>query len=151
MRVPVSMTVNGRPVRIEVEPRTLLVEALRVLSADGGRIVPGRSRGGGKRSKSRLEPRISRQVRGTGTMAPTGGRPKNADQDTLVMHLAIDWYQATGERPEQGRSDATGFGELVHSVFDWLGELGATQALRRYWPIVNSAEKAQIPGGEEIR
>ena len=30
MRVPVSMTVNGRPVRIEVEPRTLLVEALRV-------------------------------------------------------------------------------------------------------------------------
>jgi aerobic carbon-monoxide dehydrogenase small subunit len=29
MRVPVSMTVNGRPVRIEVEPRTLLVEALR--------------------------------------------------------------------------------------------------------------------------
>jgi aerobic carbon-monoxide dehydrogenase small subunit len=30
MRVPVSMTVNGRPIRIEVEPRTLLVEALRV-------------------------------------------------------------------------------------------------------------------------
>jgi carbon-monoxide dehydrogenase small subunit len=29
MRVPVSMTVNGRPVRIEVEPRALLVEALR--------------------------------------------------------------------------------------------------------------------------
>ena len=29
MRVPVSMTVNGRAVRIEVEPRTLLVEALR--------------------------------------------------------------------------------------------------------------------------
>jgi len=29
MAVPVSLTVNGRPVRIEVEPRTLLVEALR--------------------------------------------------------------------------------------------------------------------------
>jgi hypothetical protein len=127
-----------------------LVKALRVLSADGGRIVPGRSRGGGKRSKSKLEPRIGRQVRGTGTMAPTGGRPKNADQDTLVMHLAIDWSQATGERPEQGRSDATGFGELVHCVFDWIAKPGARQALRRYWTTVKSAKVRPTAGGFEV-
>jgi hypothetical protein len=67
------------------------------------------------------------------------------------MHLAIDWCRATGQPPDQGRSDATGFGELVHSVFDWLGELGATQALRRYWRMVNSVGKTHAPGGEEIR
>ena len=128
-----------------------LVEALRTLTAVGGRIVPGRSRGNGKRSRSKLEPVIGEQVRGIAETAPSGGRPPHEDQDTLVMHLAIDWCRATGQPPNQGRSDATGFGELVHSVFDWLGELGATQALRRYWRIVNSAEKTQIPGGEEIR
>ena len=128
-----------------------LVKALCTLTANGGRIVPGRSRGGGKRSKSKLEPVIGGQVRGIAETAPSGRRPPHEDQDTLVMLLAIDWCQATGQRPAEGRSDATGFGELVHSVFDWLDEAGATQALRRYWGVVNSAEKTQNPGGEEIR
>jgi hypothetical protein len=127
-----------------------LVMALRTLTAIGGRIVPGRSRGGGKRSKSKLEPVIGKQVRGIGETAPSGGRPPDTDQDTLVMHLAIDWYQATGRPPEKGRSDATGFGELVHSVFDWLGDHGATQALRRYWTTVKSAKVRPITGGFEI-
>jgi hypothetical protein len=128
-----------------------LVKAMRTLAANGGRVVPGRSRGGGKRSKSKLEPVIGGQVRGIAETAPSGGRPPHADQDTLVMHLAIDWYRATDQPPEDGRSDATGFGELVHSVFDWLCEPGATQALRRYWREVNSAKKTKVSGRQEIR
>jgi hypothetical protein len=128
-----------------------LVEALRTLSADGGRIVPGRSRGRGKRSKGKLEPMIGAQVRGIGETAPKGGRPAHANQDNLVMHLAIDWCKATGQSPEDGRSDTTGFGEVVHSVFDWVGEPGATQALRRYWTAVKSAKMTPIPGGMVIR
>jgi hypothetical protein len=66
------------------------------------------------------------------------------------MHLAGDWLRATERMPEPGRSDRTGFGKLVHLVFEWvcLPEAGsqkpideaierATEAasycLRRYW------------------
>lgn len=126
-----------------------LVEAIRILSATGGQIVMGRSRGGGKRSRRKLEPMIAGQVRGTGDTAPKGGRPGHAEQDALVRNLAIDWYRATGQRPEAGRSDHTGFGDLVHSIFDWVGEPGAVQALRRYWAAVSNVKTRSIPGGVE--
>jgi hypothetical protein len=51
------------------------------------------------------------------------------------MHLALDWYQATGKRADRGRSDGTGFGELVHSVLQHLeiSPGAAAHALRTYW------------------
>lgn len=127
-----------------------LVEALRVLSADGGRGVAGRSRGGGKRSRARFEPVIIGEVRGVGTRDHTGGRPAEAARHELVMHLAVDWLTATGQAPEAGRSDSIGFGDLVHSVFQWLDvsadtSEAASYALRRFWDIKTPAAPFIVP------
>jgi hypothetical protein len=51
----------------------------------------------------------------------------------LVTHLAVDWDIASGSEPSPGRSDHTGFGDLVHCVFQWVNEPSPDQALRRYW------------------
>jgi hypothetical protein len=110
-----------------------LIEAVAVISAHGARVVFGRSRGGGKRSGRRLEPLILGEVRGGTDHRRQGGRPPARRRDQLVMHLALDWYTATEAMPKAGRSDRTGFGDLVHAVFDWNDEPGAAQALRRYW------------------
>jgi hypothetical protein len=67
-----------------------LVAALQVMTAEGGRIVRGRSCGGGKRSGLRVEPVIMGEVRGAGTARHHGGRPANERHQTLVVHLAID-------------------------------------------------------------
>jgi hypothetical protein len=121
-----------------------LVKAIGALCAEGGRIVPGRSRGRGKRSEPALEPMILGQVRGSGDTGPSGGRPRHDEQDSLVQNLAVDWLRATGRLPQSGRSDHTGFGELVHGVFDWADEPGAMQALRRYWVAMKSAKTRPV-------
>jgi hypothetical protein len=110
----------------DAEPSTLVL-ATRVVTAKAAQIVEGRSRGQGKRSGPKIEPIIER--------VPGGGRPRNAEQQDLVMYLALDWVQHTGEMPTSGRSDHKGFGELVHSVFQWLAlpEGSAAYALRQYW------------------
>jgi len=64
----------------------------------------------------------------------------------LVMHLALDWLHATGQQPQKGRDDKRGFGDLVHSVFDWLEvtrdpRQAAIYALRRYWDTEKSAKE----------
>ena len=116
-----------------------LVKALRVLAAEGAQIVVGRSRGCGKRSARRVEPMILGEVRGTAASKRKGGRPSEDARHELVMHLAMDWLHATSQHPGTGRSGETGFGDLVHSVFQWLlnnedgGSEAATYALRRYW------------------
>ena len=46
--------------------------------------------------------------------------PGQDTRDALVMHLAVDWTIATGTEPLPGRSDHAGFGDFVHSVFQWL-------------------------------
>ena len=58
--------------------------------------------------------------RGAGTTTHAGGRPKNVEQEELVLSLALDWLRATGDKPAAGRSGNRGFGDLVHSVFQWL-------------------------------
>jgi hypothetical protein len=119
--------------------RDMLIDVTRALSAAGARIVEGRSRGGGKRSRLRMEPVIMGHVR-SGTERHRGGRPKNQTQQQFVMHLSTDWLTATGKPPSPGRSDSTGFGDLAHSVFQWL-ELpqgSAAHAMRRYWAEVKS-------------
>jgi hypothetical protein len=112
-----------------------LIRATQVLSADGGQWVAGRSRGGGKRSGPVLEPSIRGQVRGAGGVR-RGGRPDKADLQELILQLHGDWLHATEALPSAGgRGDRTGFGDLVHSVFQWIGESEETAAyaLRRYW------------------
>jgi hypothetical protein len=58
------------------------------------------------------------------------------------MHLALDWLTATCKPPKRRRSDKTGFGDLVHSVFQWLSlpEGTATYALRKYWAAAKAFE-----------
>jgi hypothetical protein len=100
-----------------------LLTAVRLLSAEGARFVAGRSRGGGKRSGIRLEPVIMGEARGVGSAHHRGGRPRGTFHLELVQCLALDWLQ-TGEDPKPGRSDHGGFGDLVHSVFQWLSFAG---------------------------
>jgi hypothetical protein len=112
-----------------------LIRATQVLSGDGAQWVVARSRGGGKRSGPRLEPSIRGQVRGAGGVR-RGGRPEREDLQGLILQLRGDWLHGTEAMPlAGGRSDHTGFGDLAHSVFQWIGESEetATCALRRYW------------------
>jgi hypothetical protein len=123
-----------------------LVAALRILSQEGRLIVEGRSRGAGKRSHRRVEPMIMGEVRGADSTVDRGGRPQNSDNQDLVMRLAGNWHSATGEVPKPRRSDSTGFGDLVHGAFQWLGlpEGSAAYASRRYWADVKRG-KAREP------
>ena len=148
-------------------PKAMLLEAIQALFSDGGAVVQGRARPSGKRSRSRLEPRILGQVRGaapvqsateasTGCMErppspPGSGRPRSDAEDKLVMHLAVAWRSITGLEVRSGRSDRTPFGDLVHHVFCWLGLETAEQSLRRFWDEVRSAEIIDIEGGQVFR
>jgi len=121
--------------------------ALRALSSAAERVVHGRSRGGGKRSRPQVEPMIMGVVRGTDTHSSRGGAPILEAHHELVMHLALDWLHATGQQPQKGRDDKRGFGDLVHSVFDWLEvtrdpRQAAIYALRRYWDTEKALKKA---------
>ncbi len=111
-----------------------LVNGIRLMTAEGAQIVAGRSRGGGKRSESRIGPIIMGETRGIGAGKRRGGRPANSAQADLVMHLAADWLESTGKVPILVRSDKDGFGDLVHCVFQWLDlpEGSAAYALRTY-------------------
>jgi hypothetical protein len=129
----------------------ILVKTLRILTAEGGRIVTGRSRGRGKRSRSRFEPSIMGEVRGAGTRDHKGGAPTRAALHDLVMHLALDWLPATEEPPKPGRSDRTGFGDLVHSVVQWCDLPGdsheaAVCALRGYWSAMKGTNHRRHEG-----
>jgi hypothetical protein len=126
------------------------IEAVRTLSSEGGRGVPGRSRGAGKRSRPQLEPVIMGVARGAGTQGLRDGAPTKDALHQLVMHLALDWLHATGRSPKPGRSDNRGFGDLVHSVFQWLDVSGdfsetAAYALRRYWDTGKPKKKRAAP------
>jgi hypothetical protein len=131
-------------------PDDELVRVLPALVQDGGRWVQGRSRGRGKRSAPRFEPRIMGVVRGSPEAKSMGGRPRKEATRTLVMHLAGVWCRSTGRIPGTGRSDRCGFGKLVHMVFQWIFVPGvasqeaidaaieratevASNCLRQYW------------------
>jgi hypothetical protein len=114
----------------------------------GGMMVTGRRRESGRRSRARFEPMVLGVVRGsrpcskqatveganrTEVGAMSNGRPRDDAALQLISFLAVDWTLATEQRPVQGRSDKTPFGDLVHQVFGWLERPDATGALRRYW------------------
>jgi hypothetical protein len=152
----------------ETAPEAELLDAVRTFSSDGGVVVQGRARAGGKHSKSRLEPIILGRARGAASPSrakaepstgrrenqppsPGIGRPRAEAADKLVMHLAVYWRLVTGLAPQPGRSDQTPFGALVHHVFGWLGLETAEQSLRRYWDDVQDAEIIEIVGGQVFR
>ena len=116
-----------------------LIAATRVLSADSADRVDGRRRGPDRRSASHLEPRILGEVRGVGAQIEHGGRPPPVARLELIRDLVGDWRRATGQEPKSGRSDRSGFGELVYHVFAWLGlsDSSAERTLRRYWDKVD--------------
>jgi hypothetical protein len=65
------------------------------------------------------------------------------------MNLALDWFEATRQMADMGRSDHTGFGQLVHSVFQWLDiskdpYAGATYAPRRFWEEVERGREVNF-------
>lgn len=108
-----------------------LIEAAFGLTSHGGRFVNP------SRGPHRLEPIIMGKARGDDENNNKGGRPKNDALQKLVRHLAFDWSQLTGDLPETTRSDATGFGDLVYWVIDWIGDWddpseAASNALRSY-------------------
>jgi hypothetical protein len=130
-------------------PVAKLLEVVRTLFSDGGVIVEGRARPGGKRSKPHFEARILGQVRGAASPSrttaeapsaspekrpppPGNGRPRADAAGDLVMNLAIDWHQVTGHAVPPDRSDQSPFGAFVHRVFGWLDIETAEQSLRRY-------------------
>lgn len=126
---------------------TDLVEVLKVLVSEGGRLMIARP---DRPTSLHFEPMIMGVIRGMGEGFGKGGRPSLSARDELVMHLAIDWMQATGEPPQRGRRDCDGFSGLVHRIFDVLEVVnvqgpdevpdhnGAEQALRRYWAAVEN-------------
>ena len=122
-----------------------LVTALRVMTATGAKMVQGRSRGAGKRSSLRQEPQILGVIRGTGAASNHGGRPRNEGHQSLVMRLALAWFTATNESPKPGRSDKSGFGDLVHSVFQWLDQPqdSAGYALRQFWGVLQRRKRQE--------
>jgi hypothetical protein len=132
-----------------------LVAALGILSAEGGGWVAGRSRGDGKRSRPQFEPMIMGEVRGTGARDLSGGAPSDDAGRELVMRLALDWRHATGHEPKPGRSDCAGFGDLVHSVYQWLDDSEqarerAVYALRWYWGTLKSKRRRAAPFAEPL-
>lgn len=122
-----------------------LVRAVQVLAARGGVIVPGRSRGHGNRSRSRIEPYVMNVARGAVDQKRSGGRPSDLDfKISLIGRLADPWQRFTGTFPKPGRSDHTGFGDLVHSVFQWLGASGPSYALREWWKEIRRTEERWV-------
>lgn len=116
-------------------PPDALVSLLRSCLFQGGQLVPGRKRPGGKQSAPRLEPLIlSRGKARQNDDVKAGGRPSDDDLRLLISFLAVDWLLSTGLQPHKGRSDYTPFGALVFMVFRWIGEEDkAAHSLRTYW------------------
>jgi hypothetical protein len=111
-----------------------LLRATQAMTSGGAVIVPGRSRGAGKQSRQRIEPYVMGVVRGAPGDKPKGGRPGQVVTFFFVCSLAESWERATGAFPKAGRSDHTGFGDLIHHVFGWLDHpASAENSLRYFW------------------
>ena len=82
---------------VATAPGNELAPLLLALLIDGGQLVPGRKRPGGKQSRLRFErtiavlPRTLKNIDGF-----AGGRPSNDDLRLLISFLAVDWLLSTG-------------------------------------------------------
>jgi hypothetical protein len=131
---------------IRTAPAEQLIPALRLLIAEGALLVVGRSRGGGVRDPSRIEPVIMGVSRGSRAetapaedcipTSPRGGRIAATAETDLVMHLAIDYLNLTGKPGSFTREDKRIIGRIVAYLFDELKIKNAPWVLRRYWDAV---------------
>ena len=131
---------------IKTAPAEQLVPALRLVIAEGALVVLGRSRGGGVRDPSRIEPVIMGVSRGSRLKTdppedsvsthPRGGPVAATAETDLVMHLAIDYLNLTGKPGSLTREDKRIIGQIVAYLFNELKIKNAPWILRRYWDAV---------------
>lgn len=131
---------------IKTAPAEQLVPALRLVIAEGALLVLGRSRGGGVRDPSRIEPVIMGISRGSRaetdppedgvSTSPRGGPVAATAETDLVMHLAIDYLNLTGKSGSFTREDKRIIGQIVEYLFNELKIKNAPWILRRYWDAV---------------
>lgn len=119
----------------KVAPATLLIPRLRLCLVEGGAVPDGPDRPTGRPSARRLEPIVFGRGRRMGWLPKLqGGRPSDDAEVRLIAHLAVDWLESTGVKPEAGRDGNSAFSGLVYSVFGWLDiEDKAQHCLRQYW------------------
>lgn len=119
----------------KVAPATLLIPLLRLCVVEGGAVPDGPDRPTGRPSARRLEPIVFGRGRRMGWLPKLqGGRPADDAEVRLIAHLALDWLESTGVKPETGRDGNSAFSGLVYSVFCWLDiEVKAQHCLRQYW------------------
>ena len=119
----------------KVAPATDLIPLSRLCVVEGGAVLLGRNRSSGRQSGPHLEPIVLGRGRGVpGLPKLQGGRPADDAEVRLVAHLAVDWLESTGVKPEAGRDGNSAFSGLVYSVFGWLDiEDKAQHSLRQYW------------------
>ena len=112
-----------------------LVRLLRLCVVEGGAVLLGRNRSSGRQSGPHFEPVVFGRGRGMNWLPKLeGGRPADDAEVRLVAHLAVDWLESTGVKPEAGRDGHSAFSGLVYSVFGWL-DVGtkAQHCLKQYW------------------
>jgi hypothetical protein len=57
-----------------------------------------------------------------------GGRPADDAEVRLIAHLAVDWLESTGVKPESGRDGNSAFSGLVvrrRMIWNIRGDFGA--------------------------
>jgi hypothetical protein len=111
------------------------IPLLRLCVVDGGAVLLGRNRSSGRQSGPHLEPIVLGRGRGVpGLPKLEGGRPADDAEVRLIAHLAVDWLESTGVKPESGRDGHSPFSGLVYSVFGWVDvEDKAQHCLKKYW------------------
>jgi hypothetical protein len=115
-------------------PALELLSVLRLCLVEGGAMVPVRHRPNTRQSAGHFEPVVFGRGRGVSLPKLQGGRPAGDAEVRLIAHLAVDWLESTGVRPETGRDGNSAFSGLVYSVFGWLDiEDKAQHCLRQYW------------------
>ena len=120
---------------VKAAPATALIPVLRLCIVEGGAVLAGRNRPTGRPSAPHFEPIVFGRGQGMSWLPKLhGGRPADDAEVRLIAHLALDWLESTGVRPESGRDGLFGFSKLVHDVFGWLDiEDKAQHCLRLYW------------------
>lgn len=124
----------------KVAPAADLMPVLRLCVVEGGAVVLGRNRPTGRQSAHHLEPVVLGRGRGMDWSPKlVGGRPADDAEVRLIAHLAVDWLESTGVKPETGRDGNSAFSGLVYSVFGWL-DIGtkAQHCLKQYWAMTTA-------------
>ena len=114
-----------------------LISLLRLCLVEGGAVLSGQMRPTGRQSAPHFEPIVFGRGQGMSWLPKLqGGRPADDAEVRLIAHLAVDWLESTGVKPESGRDGNSAFSGLVYSVFGWLDiEDKAQHSLRQYWKL----------------